>query len=198
MRQGVVLVILLIAGVVALYLANGQRLSVMAQNPQETGRAGNFENQNQDENTGIVRRSRFEYAVKFVCGKEPNPLPNEREEGPVKPGNYATAVNIHNPLFKDAIVVKKAVLSLREPEQGRPSNFIRMVLNPDGATEADCPEIRKLLGIDKPDQFLKGFFVIFSNQELDVTAVYTAQSLDASGSPTGMSIDVETIPGRKL
>jgi hypothetical protein len=40
----------------------------------------------------------YVYAVKFVCGYQP-PLPHTGKFGEpvVKPGNYATDINIHNP-----------------------------------------------------------------------------------------------------
>lgn len=158
----------------------------------------------QDNPDNIARRAKFQYAVKFVCGKFVAPTPDptgengQLAEGPVKPGNYATAVNIHNPWFRDVFFAKKAVLSLREPDQGKPSQFHRMVLKQDGATEIDCPEIRKILGLNTPEQFIKGYFVVYSTQELDVDPVYTAQSLDVAGNLSGMSIDVEHVNGRKF
>src|SRR6266849_3298759 len=55
----------------------------------------------------------FNYAAKFVCGefdKFSDPVNPAVPEGPVKPGNYQTAINVHNP---NSILVglrKKAVL----------------------------------------------------------------------------------------
>jgi hypothetical protein len=49
------------------------------------------------------------YAAKFVCGYMPEPSP-ATDEGPVEPGSYATAINVHNPNTKPVNFVKKAVL----------------------------------------------------------------------------------------
>ena len=51
------------------------------------------------------------YSVKFICGDQPaNPNLHLPSEPPVKPGNYATAVNIHNfHQSQKAIILKRAV-----------------------------------------------------------------------------------------
>jgi len=68
------------------------------------------------------------YAVKFLCGsllpKATTPPPNG-VEWPVKPGNYLTAINVHNPNPANVAFKKKAVLLYRsdknfEPEQPMP------------------------------------------------------------------------------
>lgn len=45
----------------------------------------------------------WSYAAKFVCGYQ-KPLPAQAGavlgEPPVKPGNYATEINIHNPFYR--------------------------------------------------------------------------------------------------
>jgi hypothetical protein len=67
--------------------------------------------------------------------------------------------------------------------------------------------------VPTPLPLLVGYFIFSSTHELDVTAVYTAETcshwvsspdkldcLDPTGKQTGVSvsIDVETIPARKL
>src|SRR5215831_4158638 len=50
------------------------------------------------------------YSVKFICGDQ-SAIPNLRppSEPPVKPGNYATAINIHNyHLDQTAVIAKTA------------------------------------------------------------------------------------------
>ncbi len=150
----------------------------------------------------------FQYSVKFVCGLQKPSANGLVRETPVKPGNYATAVNVHNPArlnfgttqFGTALMLKKAVIALPEPDQGKPSAFHNQELLPDGATEIDCPEIRNILGTQGgvPEQFMKGFFVIYSSKELDVVGVYTGESLDSAGAPNGITMDVEYIPVRKF
>ena len=71
------------------------------------------------------------YSVKFLCGFQ-NPIDvtplGPQAEPPVKPGNYATAVNIHNFHAFQVNICKKAVLAPPErcfidrPTIGRPAN----------------------------------------------------------------------------
>lgn len=99
-------------------------------------------------------------------------------ETPVKPGNYATAVNIHNFHINKILIAKKAVIANSENQQpGLISQFKRLVLVPDQALEIDCPDIVGLLsasGTSLPP-FIKGFVEIRSAQPLSVTGVYTAE-----------------------
>jgi hypothetical protein len=55
-----------------------------------------------------------EYSAKFLCG-------DAKEVIAVRPGNYATSINIHNPqLFRTVMFAKKAVLSPREGDRPIP------------------------------------------------------------------------------
>jgi hypothetical protein len=132
-----------------------------------------------------------QYSAKFVCGEIPqgpildpagNPIPIF--EPPVKPGNYATAINIHNSLEdRDVAFVKKFVIAPPEPQSGGPLNFHTQTLAPDHATEVDCDEISKQVtpAGANPAPFIKGFVVInvpspvgLDPDPLDVVAVYTS------------------------
>src|SRR5262249_10520190 len=55
---------------------------------------------------GPVNFRVFAYSVKYVCGEQ-----NDDCCGcaPVRPGRYSTEINIHNPLDKDAPVLKRAI-----------------------------------------------------------------------------------------
>lgn len=159
---------------------------------------------------------RFSYAAKFICGpqtqsqiKPTNPDLRNPQEPPVKLGNYATAVNIHNPQRSQTKILKKVVIARPEPDQGKPTEKVSDVLIPDGAMEVDCQEINNLLVRAQqipPDDnnFRKGFLVIESSAELDVVAVYTANTDAASltessvSQPQGMTMDVEYIPVRRI
>jgi len=139
------------------------------------------------------------YSVKFVCGLtstpvNPSTLPSEP---PVKPGNYATAINVHNYHTFDVALCKKAVLAPPEacltapntPGCFPPGNFTGPVpLHPDQAFEVDCNDIVNLLKPSLPvgaalPPFIKGFveIVVGPNSNLppinplSVTGVYTAQ-----------------------
>jgi hypothetical protein len=130
--------------------------------------------------------SLFVYAAKFVCGVMPE-LPQPTEEGPVEPGSYATAINIHNPHAKPVVFLKKAVLlfdldskeveRLFEPPKP-PSALHRAELLPDWGMEVDCRDIRQelLSGQASPAPvFIKGWVIIESPDPLDVVAVYTVR-----------------------
>ena len=142
----------------------------------------------------------YTYSVKFVCG-----IQRDDPQGclTVRPGAYATEINIHN--FKNTeIEIEKFVLPVvifgnivgREPKfigpQGRPE---KIVLPPNTATMDDCCSISELLLGHPPlgpSPLTIGFLVIVSFQELNVTAVYTASDLK-SGT---ISIDVEQVVGK--
>lgn len=143
-------------------------------------------------------QTQFEYAVKFVCG-----VPTiEAQREAVKPGNYATAINIHNPNPNPAappvIFGKKAVQAFPQGMPPRPpSNIVSEQLRPDFALEVDCQNISDLLGGPPPPAFMKGFVVIFSPSELDVVSVYTAEPpLASDGVPHGIALEVLTVVPR--
>ena len=128
----------------------------------------------------------FVYAAKFLCGVMPE-LPQPAEEGPVEPGSYATAINIHNPHAKPVVFLKKAVLlfdldskeveRLFEPPKP-PSPLHRAELLPDWGMEVDCRDIRQelLSGQASPAPvFIEGWVIIESPDPLDVVAVYTVR-----------------------
>lgn len=144
-------------------------------------------------------KTRFAYSVKFVCGVQPGTSLNPPSEPPVKPGNYATAINIHNFHFKQSAgLCKKAVIALPEDvtPRGAIGNVLRLPpLLPDEAIEVDCADIVKLLpssGVPLPP-FIKGFVELRSDQLLSVVAVYTAQGCDATRGCAG-PVSLEVVP----
>jgi len=121
-------------------------------------------------------------------------------------GLYATAINVHNPALPkppdDGTVVfaKKVAIALPWQKSGPVSHFEKAILKANHAFEIDCEEIAAIFlssvpgGTSTPPPFpvfLKGFLVIMSPAELDVTAVYTARDVGVS------TIDVEVIEPRK-
>lgn len=154
----------------------------------------------------------YSYAVKFVCGIQ-RFSPNNPGEPPVKPGNYATEINIHNYQYNvDLVPVRKKVVLLvdrgepigREPRSVEPTAFDGIELKPDYATMDDCNRIAELLwgAVPTPMPLMIGYLVLISPYDLDVDVVYTAevpaQPTATNPTLTGISIDVEHIAGKQL
>ena len=150
----------------------------------------------------------YSYAVKYVCGLSRQQEPGE---APVKPGNYATEVNIFNHNRQRA-PIQKAVLVLvdrgkpvgREPEQVRITGRDSIVLAGFNATMDDCNRLWEVLHKANPAAYppvpptpmplLIGDLVLHSSQLLDVNAVYTAAVPGDPHAPgQGISIDVERV-----
>jgi len=163
------------------------------------------------------RRGILVYSAKFICGVfDPERLSDQPEvEGPVRPGSYTTAINVHNPHpDQPARFRKKAVLLFEgnRPERQEgfevprpPRNIVWGVLEPDFGLEIDCADIREqLLGTPSAPgppapTFIKGWIVIETRAEtpLDVVAVYTAEPLTRGRERPGqgLALEVERIPG---
>ena len=178
----------------------------------------------------------FAYSVKFVCGfnrinGEVTPDGTVVGEGQVKLGNYATEINIFNPSLQDTSIAnirkKLVVLSFRGDARGREPEQIRgefvdgISLQSCSATMDDCNRLYQLfLGAvpPTPPPPMIGYLVLYSDRQIDVTAVYTTEicsdwvqppfvggSFMCSGSNfadlsfgAGISIDVERVPGRRI
>src|SRR5689334_20844227 len=81
-----------------------------------------------------VAVSYWSYTAKYVCGLQRDAGADQQGEPPVKPGNYATEINIHNPNYKiglaNALTINKKVVALvrdgqaigREPETAGPTH----------------------------------------------------------------------------
>ncbi len=157
-----------------------------------------------------VPLQRWNYSVKFVCGLQ-RPV-QEPGETIVKPANYATEINIFNPLAQQNPIRKRVILLVdegkaigREPEQQGPRGFDRILLNPSFATMDDCDRLWQLthpgMALPFPMPLTIGFLVLDAPRELDVDAVYTAGTpgfVTGANLPQGISIDVERVPGRRL
>jgi hypothetical protein len=116
-------------------------------------------------------------------------------------GFYGTAINIHNPGEKPVGFRKKLALTFppREEKPGKVVPIAKDRLGPDQALEVDCEDVlREAFGGKFPAPFIKGFVVVQSSGQLDVTGVYTAAGLGANGRVGSVtSIDVESVTGRK-
>ena len=133
-----------------------------------------------------------QYMVKFVCGYvayQPT-----GEEPPVKPGNYATAINIDNYTTDRQIITKRVHVHYREGQPVPPVFAHKSaVIYPWRVLEIDCTDIWALTGTN-PGTFLKGMVHIGTGIKLPVAAVYTAQTNITNQAPdagAGISIDVE-------
>jgi hypothetical protein len=118
-------------------------------------------------------------------------------EGPVKPGNYQTAINVVNPTRMPIKFVKKAVLLYdrsKPPDEFEqpmpPGQLFEAFLEENWGMEIDCPDIRQVLLGQPPDPalgpppFLKGFVeieVFNLNDELDIVAAYTSHGFTGGG-----------------
>ena len=63
---------------------------------------------------------RYVYAAKFLCGELKRTA--AAQEGPVEPGSYATAINVHNPHGYPVGMRKKAILLTTARTPRRPSS----------------------------------------------------------------------------
>ena len=149
----------------------------------------------------------FAYSAKIVCGKQ-----TEAHcccVAGVRPGVYATEVNIQNLNFATVPVVKfvlplinSGAVVAREPNVANfptpPSRQLEVIkLPPLGATMDDCCRIAEMLLGATPsgDTALTiAILTIVSAFELSVSVVYTANPLGGEG----ISIDVEYLPTRLL
>ncbi len=130
------------------------------------------------------RSYRYQYAVKFICTSS---LPGtSQDSGAFVPGNYQTAVNVHNPWEKDI----KFRMKLATP--GVISKFLDSKLGPDEVDRITCKDVERFDIISIHG--FEGFLVIESSHKLDVVAVYTAAGVDNKVS----ALDVEPVRGRKI
>lgn len=140
----------------------------------------------------------YSYSVKFVCGKH---SPDGEEPGIVRPGMYATEINIHNPQSEVADIRKHFIILVedgraigREPEQQKLSGSDWIALRPGHATLDDCRRIREIAGVDTSVLTI-GFVELVSPIELSVDAVYTTGDFDGRFAP---GIDVERVEAKRV
>jgi len=147
----------------------------------------------------------FLYSVKMVCGRQTGT--NCCCVAGVRPGLYATEVNIQNFNPTEALVVKfvqplinlGAVVArepnLTDPTTAPPRQIEKIKLPPVAATMDDCCHLLDMLTPPSGEAPLTiAILSILSSLELSVSAVYTANPLTGDG----ISIDVEYIPSRRF
>lgn len=181
-------------------------------------------------------KARYIYSVKFVCGYNntnvglTGALLNQSAGEPtVKFGNYATDINIYNfniygtPTGLGYTVLEKSVILLvdrgvpvgREPRTVMPVYSETLDLPFNGATMDDCNRIAEMIWgfVPTPFPLTIGFLVVGSTDEVDITAVYTAETcsnwlyspvklecLNTAGNQQGLgvSIDVRQVNGHQI
>ena len=141
--------------------------------------------------TWAQAETKFEYAVKFVCG---DAVPTVS----VIPGLYATSINIYNPNDREVELNKNIALTFPSEAlvAGAVSDIMVDTLPAKSALQVDCGEIPSaftFMSGDSDPTYTEGFLVIQSRGKLNVSAVYTAT--DASGV---VSVDIEQIQGVKV
>jgi hypothetical protein len=122
----------------------------------------------------------FQYAVKLVCGNVAAPA--KGAPTPLAPGQYWTAINIHNPeKCRNATFRWKVAVAPTLNQSPAPTPIFQRprTLRPDEAVEIDCQQVMATFPAPSP-AFVKGYVVIESDIELDIVAVYTgAQNVGA-------------------
>jgi hypothetical protein len=115
------------------------------------------------------------YAVKFVCGTEAptNQIAPPAEQN-VKPGNYATVINLEYLAFPDGGTVTGAyqVVVDRPPNK---SPLTGLVLTSSEPFDLDCADLAKLAGVTSSDPFIIGYVNFYFFVPLNITAIYTSQ-----------------------
>ncbi len=153
------------------------------------------------------------FSVKFVCGRQTRG--GAREWETVRPGLYATEINIHNYKDVEVPIVKYVIPLVKDGEAvGREPEFVGIegqdgiTLPPNTATMDDCYRIGELLYGSPPPVPLPltiGFLEIISREDLNVDAVYTVSDIRRTYNSNGgvvatttinTSIEVERIEGK--
>lgn len=154
----------------------------------------------------------WSYSAKFVCGYQPPFASTQPGEPPVKPGNYATEINIHNYNFK-SLVVKKFIIVLvdpqngpigREPNDQLPRTSVTVPMRVNAAMMDDCNALWTMafggsLPPGNPTPLTVGYLVILSPLDLNIDTVYTAEVPGTQATtPSGISINVTRVAGKRV
>ena len=132
----------------------------------------------------MSKQNVFQYAIKFICGKSDDIV--------AAPGEYWTAINVHNPISAPVSIKKKIAIGLPKERPGPVSKFFDAKLGPDEAFEIDRNDIFEHANTNLT--FIKGFVIIETAVELDVVAVYTAAGADKQVE----TLHVEHVPPRQI
>jgi hypothetical protein len=131
------------------------------------------------------------YSVKFVCGAQGEACGCCT---PVRRGQYATQVSIHN-YSQEPVTIRKRFIPVvlagaplgREPKIGTSRAEDGIELPPHTATMDDCCRITELLFGAPVDALTIGILEIIATRDVSITAVYTTDS----------AIDVVQVSGQQ-
>jgi hypothetical protein len=138
------------------------------------------------------------YTVKFVCGTQA-PLLGLKPpaEPPVKPGNYATVINVEGLANNVQVTGNVSVAN------GNTISHSGFSLSLYQTRDITCADISRAIGGSAP--FITGFVNISPASSLSVTAVYTSQGCDFSQRQTadfppvcGGPTSVEVVPQQSV
>ncbi len=136
-----------------------------------------------------------QYSAPFICGWLP-PVPPQDDQH-AKPGDYATAIDIHNYTRTWIKGSKRVAIHYRMGTPAPPLvPWFRFRIAPLRVLQVDCTDIWAMAGLP-PGTFVKGAVHIGLEQELPMAGIYTNQThVDPLAGPdpgAGTSVDVEHI-----
>jgi hypothetical protein len=162
---------------------------------------------------GPEARTFWSFAAKFVCGEQAAEQEGQPVSGEpvVRPGSYATEINIHNPQYRGPIQIRTKVLLLvdrgqavgRVPSTVEPPAFSPLFALPDdSATMEDCTSIWERLNpgtpAPAPMPLMVGYLVIVSPANLDVVSVMTATASTSNLEPAGIAMQTVAVEGKRV
>lgn len=156
------------------------------------------------------------YSAKFVCGD--SNATDADDFVAVVPGDFRTAINIHNPNNRAVTVTKQVVLTeaggchvaevTGQTPQSPFGSPTTETLDPFAAVEWDCAQLLDTIDVDEDEctatlfnTFAKGFLIIKGDADgtkkaapLNVVAVYTTRGKDGNS----ITQNVEEVKGRVI
>jgi hypothetical protein len=138
----------------------------------------------------------YQYAVKVVQGDTPGLWSMPPPSDPLGGGLYCTSVNVHNPGPGTASYRVKLAVADHFGAPGPITCFYDRRLGPDEVTQYDGEDFNFMLAaIGEAFAFFEGYFVVESQTELDVVAVYTGSVLYNRALAT---METERVPARQI
>jgi len=174
----------------------GEQFTTLTNSAEVMNDAG-FES-NPGNNTGRTEShvlcARYEYAAKYVCGKQ-----TDSDDPRLARGHYRTTINVHNPNGEETHFFKKLALSFPPKRQAAGKIFPIAIdqLDYDEALKVDCSEARVALDPNMDQQYIEGYLVIQSPFSLDVDAVYSSEVLARDGQLLSTTLDIERVDERE-